>query len=300
MSLPTSDIPALIMIEDAQIYNAVAASMFIFWDHCITFGQEVNLIWSSKLSLVNVLFFIFRYLTFAFRIVDLLLYTDVNGLVPPSSSRCIAWVWLEATVGQILFASLGTLFLIRVFAFYGKSKLLLAVLAILFLCESAAEITILAISVPEMLIVPNRLPWNLHIPACLILNTPALYPKLWIPSLVVQSILFMLVAIKTIQTAIRESIHHQHLLVVFIRDGAWGFALIFAGLLWAALSTSHDLQKGEMALNWSYSLAGFCGSRLILNLRSAAEESTTTMGVTSDLRFRTTQAGMSEGGLPRS
>ena len=61
MTIPLpSAIPALLISEDTLSYNAgvhplvsavlyrssvqsspVAATMFIFWDHCITFGQEV-------------------------------------------------------------------------------------------------------------------------------------------------------------------------------------------------------------------------------------------------------------------
>ena len=62
MALTAAEISALIIAEDAVVYNTgettalsltccsvsingvVAASMFIFWDHCITFGQEVRII----------------------------------------------------------------------------------------------------------------------------------------------------------------------------------------------------------------------------------------------------------------
>ena len=60
MAISPSAVPALVTLEDSTIYNAgvhalvstsidaqfsppVAASMFTFWDHSITFGQEVLL-----------------------------------------------------------------------------------------------------------------------------------------------------------------------------------------------------------------------------------------------------------------
>jgi len=274
MSLTPAQIPGLIIAEEAIIYNTVAASMFIFWEHCITFNEEVDLIWRSKWNLVSLLCFVIRYMTLAIRVVELVFYTNVSGLIHPSLSQCIAWLRFEAASGQILFFSVEIVLIMRVFAFYGRNKLLLAGLITLFVCESCARIVILGITIPKIVIIPSPLSPNLHLGACLVEQVPALFSNYWVPGLIFESILFMLVAARFIQTKLHAEIDSPDVLIVFVRDGAWAFTLIFGVLLWSTLSFELTPVKGDVALTWLYSVLGFCGSRLILNLRGAAAERT--------------------------
>lgn len=91
------------------------------------------------------------------------------------------------------------------------------------------------------------------------------------------------------------------LLVVFVRDDAWAFLIIFAVSLWATLAYELTEHKGEVALTWHYSVLGFCGSRLILNLRSAGRNGTgveATQHDLSELKFKTSpDTGMSRGAV---
>jgi len=66
-----------------------------------------------------------------------------------------------------------------VFAFYGKRKLLLYVLLALFVCANSARLTLIALEVPKILVVPNPFPQNLHIGACLILEIPSMFAAYW-------------------------------------------------------------------------------------------------------------------------
>lgn len=282
MALTAAEIPGLIIAEDAIIYNTVAASMFIFWEHCITFREEVDLIWRSQWSLVNVLFLVIRYMTLSIRIVELVFYTNVFGLIRPTPSNCVAWLRFEAAAGQILFFSVEIVLIMRVFAFYGRKWMLLFGVFALFALENAARITILGITIPKILIVPSPLPPNLHAGACLIVADPPLFSNYWVPGLIFESILFLLVMVRFVQTKLHAELDSPHVLVVFVRDGAWAFTVIFAVLLWNTLSFELTPVKGDVALTWLYSVLGCCGSRLVLNLRSAAVER---MGLTGDEDF---------------
>ncbi|KAF8529366.1 hypothetical protein JB92DRAFT_2861729 [Gautieria morchelliformis] len=287
MALAAADIPALITAEDAIIYNTLAASMFIFWEHCITFNEEVDLIWrAKKWGTVNTLFVVMRYMAFSIRIVELVFYTNVFGLIRPSTSQCIAWLRFEAASGYILFFCVEVVLMMRVFAFYGRNRLLLVTLLALFACESAARITILGITMPNIVIVPNPLPPHLHAGACLIVSVPSIFSNYWVPGLIFESILFLLVVYQFIQTKRHAEIGSPHVLIVFVRDGAWAFSLIFAFLLWSALSYELTPVKGDVALTWVFSVLGFCGPRLILNLRSAGVDSVQTIDEDPELEFQ--------------
>jgi len=260
MALTPAEIPALIIAEDAVIYNAVAASMFIFWDHCITFSQEVDLIWrSNKWGAINTLFLVIRYMTLSIRVVELVFYTNVFGLIRPTSSQCVAWIRFEAASGQILFFCVEIVLILRVFAFYGRKWRILFALLALFACESAVRITILGITMPKIITLPNPLPSNLHAGACLITVVPPLFSSYWVPALTFESILFLLVVYQFVQTKRHAEIGSPHILIVFVRDGSWAFTLIFAVLLWSTLAFELNPVKGDIGLTWLYSVLGFCG-----------------------------------------
>jgi len=277
MALPPSQIMALIHSEEVLIYNTVAASVFIFWDYCITFGQEVELIWWSKFSLVNLLFFVTRYVSIGIRIVEVMFYTNVSGALHPSPFACAAWIWIEVLSGLILVLCVNIILIMRVFAFYGRNKRVLAYILGLFLCEYVAIVTMLAISVPKILVMPSSsesLPPNIHTGACLMLGIPTLFSRLWTPGLIFESILLALVIIRVAKTRNAGMGTTPHVLTVFVRDGIWGFTVIFATVLWIVAAFGRSPEQGEIALTWWYSMMGFCGSRMVLNLRSLAKERT--------------------------
>jgi len=166
---------------------------------------------------------------------------------------------------------------------------LLASLIILLAGEIAAVATVVATTLPSALILPSPLPANFHGGACVTASMPSRFSSLWVPPLVMQSILFGLVAIKFLRNRMDTQTKSAPLILVFVRDDAWAFLLIFAVSLWATLAFEVKNQ-GDIALTWHYSVLGFCGSRLILNLRSAGQDGTGVdfmQETMSDLRFKT-------------
>jgi len=274
MAITPAQVVDLLIALDPLTYNTVAAFMFLLWDHCISFSEEVELVWRSKWSLVKVLFLIIRYLAFIVQLVNLVI-DAMPQLVHPSVSSCMGWIKWQLVSGQILIICVDVLLVLRVYAFYGRSKVLLTVLIVLFLCEAISMAIIGGISIPgaDMLdLVANPLPSNLHVPACVALTLPPLFSKYWISGLIFGSILFFLVTVKFVQTRWNAGVDSPHVLIVFVRDGTWAFAVLFGINLWMCLSFKSSAQQGDISLTWSYSVLGFCGSRLVLNLRSAAVE----------------------------
>jgi len=225
----------------------------------------------SKLGIVNVLFFLVRYLTVAIRVVELVFYTNITGLIHPSPPYCVAWVWFEVLGGLVVFYSVRILLIVRVFAFYERNRKLLFAIIIFSVCEHASSIGILSVAVPKMPTMPSPLPPNLHAGACIIQSIPALFSGYWIPGLIGESLLFLLVIIKFFPTQ-KSEIWSSHLLRVIIRDGIWVFALLFANILWSALAFQFSPEKGQIAVTWLWSVMGFCGTRLVLNLRSVGRD----------------------------
>jgi len=272
MSLSPPQVSELIFGEDALTYHTVAASMLFFWDYCITFGQEVDLIWRRQNGFISVLFCLIRYLTFGVRIAELLVYINTNNLIHPSTSNCVGWIRFEVITGHLLYTFVEILLVIRVFVFYERNKIIIACLVPLILIQHAAAIVILALTVPKILVVPSPLPPNLHVAACLILDIPSFFSNYWKPAIIAEGVLFALMVARFIRSKRHAAISTPYYLVVFLRDGTWAFAVIFAVLLWANLAFSLTPQKGDISLTWIFTVMGLSGSRLILNLRSAAQE----------------------------
>jgi len=273
-----------VIAESVTTYNTVSASMFTFYDYLLTFGDEVDLIWRAELSWVSMLYYTIRYLTFFIRLVHLVFCTNVFGMVPVSAAGCLLWQWFQVMSGQVLFVAVEILLITRVFAYYGRSKVLLICLLSLLAAEFAAMFALVATSLPKAVIVSNPLR-NIHAGPCVGISVSSLFSSLWIPPLIMQSILSILVAKKFIKSRLDAQADSPPILVVFIRDHTWAFVLIFAVSLWATLAYA-TINQGEVALTWNYSVLGFCGSRLILNLRSAASDVTSTsVYEESDIRF---------------
>ena len=47
------------------------ATAMLFYDFTLTFDREVNLFWSKKFTGASALFFLIRYLTFAYELLDI-------------------------------------------------------------------------------------------------------------------------------------------------------------------------------------------------------------------------------------
>jgi len=221
-------------------------------------------------NVVSVMFILIRYLTVAIRAFELVFYTDALGLLHPSSAGCKAW----AMSGYIVYACVEILLMTRLFAFYGRSRRVLACLMVLFFLGHGASLTLAFLAIPDIVVVPSRMAEPLRAGKCVVVDLPHFFVNYWIPGLVSETLLFFLLLVKFFLTRRKASMATPHLLLVFVRDGAWGFAAMFAALLWCAIAFELSIPLGDIALTWLYSAFGICGSRLILNLRSAAKERT--------------------------
>ncbi|KIJ22593.1 hypothetical protein M422DRAFT_786403 [Sphaerobolus stellatus SS14] len=136
--------------------------------------------------------------------------------------------------------------------------------------EAAAMMALVFLSLPKD--VATSLPPGLrhiHSAPCIGIFAPREFASLWIPPLLMQSFLSILVVIRYYKTQINGQTTGQRAIInVFVRDHLWAYMLVFAISLFATLSYELTTHLGETALTWTYTTLGFVGSRLILNLKS--------------------------------
>ncbi|CCL98376.1 uncharacterized protein FIBRA_00371 [Fibroporia radiculosa] len=65
-------------VEDCCI---LSITILVFYDHLLTFGQEVRYVWKSKLSSATIIFYLNRYLILAIALVDLIGFYPYNNVV---------------------------------------------------------------------------------------------------------------------------------------------------------------------------------------------------------------------------
>ncbi|ETW75557.1 hypothetical protein HETIRDRAFT_243832, partial [Heterobasidion irregulare TC 32-1] len=137
---------------------------------------------------------------------------------------CHVWVVFQSAAIQILISSVDGVLLLRVYALYACSRLLLVLLLTLLVAEIAAMSAVNAIVSPQIVVDAT----------CEVTQTPRMFIAYWIISLVFQTLLFGLTIVRLLSTAHEHALgscrsmwNMSSIIRQFLRDGTWAFVLIF-------------------------------------------------------------------------
>ncbi|KAG2138261.1 hypothetical protein BD769DRAFT_1663840 [Suillus cothurnatus] len=111
-------------------YFIVATSVGIMYDWVLTLGQEVELIWRQRWSLMTLLYLSVRYGGIGYVVMYML------GLITYDASN---WTIVIAS------AILGVIMIARLHAMYQRSRMVLIFIVVIFLATKIADVVILAI-----------------------------------------------------------------------------------------------------------------------------------------------------------
>ncbi|KAG2360582.1 hypothetical protein BDR07DRAFT_137782 [Suillus spraguei] len=100
-------------------YWGVAGGVVVVYDWVLTLGQEIELIWKQRWSLITVLYLITRYIGIPYSFISAMSFT-------PLGSR-------TDTVSVVIAAVLGVIMITRLHAMYQRSRIMLIFLVIIFL-----------------------------------------------------------------------------------------------------------------------------------------------------------------------
>ncbi|RPD61555.1 hypothetical protein L227DRAFT_652319 [Lentinus tigrinus ALCF2SS1-6] len=309
------------VVEDTFAVNlaAGAASTWIAYDICLTFAEEVDLVWKAKWSLPKVMYFAVRY----YGLAASLLYFLVNSSSSPPFGVCRHWPWYEAfgatTAVAVLFGE--GMFVLRLWASYRRNKKVLALIAFGFIAELTSSVTVGTIEARTISIMPRPSWFPRALPGCYTLASVPLRNTLgaWIVNCSVATIFFTLMLYKFITSeSFRMELsnvqgnplakwfelrHFSPLLYLLLRDGVIYFAMIFfVNALNMALSIRMEGRALEgMGVAWTIAVSSVASSRLLLNLRGfiGGDHDDRTRSLKTTIRFEhpTAEAsGASESG----
>ncbi|KAH6908826.1 hypothetical protein BKA70DRAFT_253570 [Coprinopsis sp. MPI-PUGE-AT-0042] len=202
-------------------YAHIASSSVIVYDHMITFGAEVDLIWAAPWSNGKILFILNRYYSLATVILDLYGFFSPK-LTPSVSLHFFQW---QGWTGLVA-AMLAQLILqMRIYAMYSLNKGILVFMVAAFLGSTLTSAWIMFNALASI----TRRSTFLHGKFCFADGIPSHFWSFWLPLIAFETILCGLALVRGFQ-AVRTggSLFRagRHLVRILIRDSVLYFVVI--------------------------------------------------------------------------
>ncbi|KDQ55174.1 hypothetical protein JAAARDRAFT_37706 [Jaapia argillacea MUCL 33604] len=298
MSILSSDVRQA-EATDAVNRSSVAAMMFLLYDICLTFDDEVNLIWPKPWSFTKFLFFFVRYFPVVTQFSILFVASDYEF----SQHECFVWEIWQCTAAVALVVSVDAILIMRVRALYGSTKFIPYALLALYLTEIVGMSTSLAISLPGMRF--NDICLTTYIPKSILgylyvsdtrnilglssfrhLSRSDGFRFVRGSSILFQGILFTL-TIYQFAIGLRDEWGRSRVVDLIMRDGTWGFVLVFAiNLLQASIYLLKNHAYAGLFYAWSLTTFSFTGYRIVINLQHLSPQfPSTTLSHVTDTRL---------------
>jgi len=241
---------------------SLASCVMLFYDMAITFFDEVERIWKQKFSGATILWFLNRYLSPLGYIV---IIVSFHANWP--THVCDAYVLYPEILKIFTAFTIGVIFILRLYAIYSRSQVILVAFTVLLLGELGTKIW--AFTDGTRLVLPPEL----H--GCILTGRSASGKRIvytWVAELVFDTAVFLATVYRTVSLYRSSRIGpSSNLVKVIMRDGIIYFGVIFASNLVTVLifvAAPPDLK----VVNASFStlITSLMVSRLMLNLRQEA------------------------------
>lgn len=246
----------------AKLYS-LASCVMLFYDIMLTFADEVEIIWMQpRWSHMTLLWALNRYITpLAFIVVTAAFHMDWPSEV------CDRYVLFPAALKVVTASVVGTIFVIRLYAIYNKSRLIAGFGSALLVAQLAVKIW--SFTDGTALILPEGL-----VGCILVGRSQNRFVFTWVAELVFDTIVFAMTLWRTLQQYQLQRDHLRHgrvsLIALIMRDGIAYFAVIFgANALTVGFYVWAPRNLKAMNATFGTLITSLMVSRLILNLKTA-------------------------------
>ncbi|KAG1817908.1 hypothetical protein EV424DRAFT_987349 [Suillus variegatus] len=141
-------------------YWTVAAGVVVVYDWVLTLGQEIELIWKQRWSLMTVLYLIIRYIGIPFFVVYLL---PIMPSVSLTDAVSTITYYTESVMNLVVTAMLSVITIARLYAMYHGSRKMLIFLVIIFLAVFTPCGVILAIDLKYYAVWEELIPSSIDV-----------------------------------------------------------------------------------------------------------------------------------------
>jgi len=269
---------------EATRYAQLASSSIIVFDHLVTFGLEVDLIWKSSWSFGKILFIINRYYTLASVIFNnyALLSTHLTD------SFCHLYFQWQGWTGLIACMIAETILQMRLYALYSLNKKILALMVTAFTVASSISAVIMGKVLASMTVTSRPFailgiePFR-DLAFCFPSNISSKFFTFWIPMLAYECLLCVLALIRGFQTFRSDGTlfrSGRRLVAILIRDSVLYFIIIMSTYLTCLLIWLTARQSLlEIPIGFSVAMSCVLANRIILNVRDANRSAVGTVTV---------------------
>ncbi|PPQ68733.1 hypothetical protein CVT24_007560 [Panaeolus cyanescens] len=283
-------------------YAQLGSSVIIVFDHILTFGDEIELIWQSPWSLGKALFILNRYYCLAavifnnygffsttltdsvivsIYIRDALHYLTSDD--PPRSLfapmnvmySCQRFFDWQGWTGLIACMLAEGILQMRLYALYSLNKKVLAVMLSTFVVSTAVAAWIMHSALSTIKATATPLLGGAGM-FCVPSNVPKNFYTFWIPMLAFECLLCVLALIRGFQTFRSGGSLFQSgrkLVGVLIRDSIFYFLIICATYLTCLLVwIAAPVTLLEVPIGFSLAMSCVLSNRIVLNVRQVSQE----------------------------
>ncbi|KAA1473417.1 hypothetical protein DENSPDRAFT_839882 [Dentipellis sp. KUC8613] len=252
--------------------SRAAALGLLAWDHWTCFDREVEVIWKQggKKRFGFWLYLFNRFFPLVWLVFDMIPLAPA-GIVSPSV--CIIYLMCDDIVTLLTTLSVQVILQIRVYALYNRSRRILIFLAVCCALEICTMIILIGVTMKHI----SRLPVVSTSTGCYYEGIFSIYALFWIPALVFEPVLCMLVVWKAwgedamvkFGLVARDKIGSTtpKLVKSIARDSLMYFLVIFAELTVNTVIWAHENRYVNIIMPWSCALPSILGSHLFLSMR---------------------------------
>ncbi|KIJ58668.1 hypothetical protein HYDPIDRAFT_119361 [Hydnomerulius pinastri MD-312] len=265
----------------------LAPYIVMFYDHILTFDQEVEHIWKSSRSLNTVVYVILRYCG---SVVALLNAFAFLAQAHASNDLCRVFLLLQGWAGNLITWLIQLILQMRLYVLYNNSKRILLLTGGAYIAEIVVMSTIVGIIDLNADSVNEPAP---GIFICTDLSVPKISYSFWLTPLIFESILCLL----AIRIGIQRSKDHLRPALMsgtrLVNVVVMGNIMYFIGILLtcivnAAMWQNLGSQWSEVPEGFALAIEVIAGCRLILHIRGAASGgiNDTTISSTRGVQYR--------------
>jgi len=264
MALTVEDIAGIQGAETARVVLIALFSLSVY-EWAITLDDEIKYFWTGSWGMSRILFLLNRYLSPAISILALFCVSLPN----PDFHFCKRGIQTLFIISIVALGVVQAMLVIRVWYLFGQSRRTRIAMIASFALTNIVSLYFAILSAIQLEITPNLT--NLHLHGCRA-NRPVKFWRLWLPSLVLHTLLYCLTAYRALKN--RRMFKEAPILKRLVRDGGFFYFVVFISILFTAigsfLSQYPSINISAIYSNFTVATTSIAASRVMLSIHSLA------------------------------
>ncbi|KZP22051.1 hypothetical protein FIBSPDRAFT_1043766 [Athelia psychrophila] len=239
-------------LPEAFARNLLGGTSLLLWETCITFGSEVEFIWSKpNRSPIKWLYLWIRYYGLAVQI----LFSIMIFRLPLPLEGCRTWYNAQFMLVQGLLSSIELVLVIRVYALYNCNKRVVLLMGVFLLSEIGALFAAVLQNTSTMHFTPR----------CYTVPEPGLVMP-YAAAMVTNHVVIIGLTLGKQFLGNRAVWGRTPLVQLIMRDGTLAFVFMFLLLCMSMAHFAVQINATFILIIWFFPLMSLAGCRLILNM----------------------------------